>query len=225
MPRLLVSAAGAAVLFACVYVFRSEIGALLSRLKNFSISDTADIIRSWGAWGPLLSIALMLLQSVAAPIPSFAVTAANGLVFGPLWGSALSWLGAMAGAAAAFYIGRLFQSKTTDPLLKKRDVRGYVERISGKFGFRTILVARLLPFISFDVISYAAGLSYMRSAAFFAATGIGMIPGTLLYASAGAGLTSLDACPGMLLLIFILAVAGIAVSSLLKRARRNKKQD
>ena len=44
-----------------------------------------------------------------------------------------------------------------------------------------ILTARLLPFISFDFISYAAGLSTIKMRSFLFATGIGMIPATIVY--------------------------------------------
>ena len=46
-------------------------------------------------------------------------------------------------------------------------------------------IARLIPVISFDAISYGAGLTDMRFLGFAIATGIGQLPATLLYSYLG----------------------------------------
>jgi uncharacterized membrane protein YdjX (TVP38/TMEM64 family) len=53
----------------------------------------------------------------------------------------------------------------------------------------SILVARLLPFISFDIVSYVAGLTSMSFLGFFVATGIGQLPATIVYSYVGGMLT------------------------------------
>ena len=58
-----------------------------------------------------------------------------------------------------------------------------------KYGRNTILICRLLPFISFDYVSYAAGLTSMSFWSFFIATGIGQRPATLVYSDVGSFLT------------------------------------
>jgi uncharacterized membrane protein YdjX (TVP38/TMEM64 family) len=55
-----------------------------------SLQDMAGYIRSTGIFAPLVSIGLMVFQAIAAPIPSFIITGANGLVFGYVWGSIIS---------------------------------------------------------------------------------------------------------------------------------------
>ena len=47
----------------------------------------------------------------------------------------------------------------------------------------------LLTFVSFDIVSYAAGLTSMSFGAFFIATGIGQLPATLVYSYVGGMLT------------------------------------
>ena len=65
-----------------------------------------DYLLGFGAWAPVVSGSLMVLQSVLAPLPAFVVTFANGLLFGWAWGALLSWSSAMAGAALCFWIAR-----------------------------------------------------------------------------------------------------------------------
>ena len=48
-----------------------------------------------------------------------------------------------------------------------------------------IFVLRLIPLVSFDAISYAAGLSGIRFRAFLLATALGMMPGTFAFVYLG----------------------------------------
>ncbi|MBE6041558.1 MAG: TVP38/TMEM64 family protein, partial [Clostridiales bacterium] len=64
-----------------------------------------------------------------------------------------------------------------------------VEEFFAKYGKRCIFVARLLPFISFDVVSYAAGLTSMGFWGFFIATGLGQLPACIVYSYVGGMLT------------------------------------
>ena len=58
-----------------------------------------------------------------------------------------------------------------------------------RYGKNTILICRLLPFVSFDIVSYAAGLTSMSFVSFFVATGIGQLPATIVYSYVGGMLT------------------------------------
>lgn len=76
---------------------RAAIGAGIHLLTTAeveaAVTGLIDYLRSFGLWAPVVSAALMVLQSVAAPIPAFLLTFANGVLFGWFWGAALSWSG------------------------------------------------------------------------------------------------------------------------------------
>ena len=94
----------------------------------------------------------------------------------------------MAGAAVCFYIARILGRDAAEKLTSKAGL----EQIDGffeKYGKNTILICRLLPFVSFDLVSYAAGLTSMSFWSFFIATGIGQLPATLVYSYVGGMLT------------------------------------
>jgi uncharacterized membrane protein YdjX (TVP38/TMEM64 family) len=150
-------------------------------LADESFSDIKNLILSWGVAAPLMSILLMTMQAVIAPLPAFLITATNGLVFGVYWGTAISWIGAMCGAIVSFIMSRLFFVSFTKKISGHEKGIEYINRLSSKYGFKIILTARLLPFISFDFISYAAGLSTIKIRSFMIATGIGMLPATIVY--------------------------------------------
>ena len=94
----------------------------------------------------------------------------------------------MAGAAVCFYIARILGRDVAEKLTSKAGL-AQIDTFFEKYGKNTILICRLLPFVSFDIVSYAAGLTSMSFASFFIATGIGQIPATIVYSYVGGMLT------------------------------------
>ena len=161
---------------------------MTSYLVKFDMEGLKEYILSFGIWGPVVSFLLMILQSVAAPLPAFVITFANAALFGWVYGAILSWTSAMAGAAICFYIAKFLGRNTVENLTSKFALDD-VDKFFAKYGKHTILIARLLPFMSFDLVSYAAGLKSMSFSSFFIATGIGQLPATIVYSYVGGMLT------------------------------------
>lgn len=144
-------------------------------------AQAAAYVRSFGAIGPLVSASLMILQSLAAPLPAFLITFANGMIWGAFWGGLLSWTAAMIGAALCFWIARALGRPAVEKLVGGSKALETSDFFFERYGQRAVIIARLLPFVSFDIISYGAGLTNMSFRSFIIATGIGQIPATALY--------------------------------------------
>src|SRR5262245_26902205 len=56
-------------------------------------------------WVAGLAGCALLIADVVAPVPSSIIMFANGVVFGPVWGSLLSLAGGMGAALAGYWIG------------------------------------------------------------------------------------------------------------------------
>ena len=194
--------------FLCGYFmipeFNEKIKEIFSLFSGMSVETIVEYIRSFGIWAAVVSFLLMVFQSVAAPLPAFLLTFANAAIFGWWQGAILSWSSAMAGAWVCFVIARLAGRDAVEKLTSKfamESVDIYFER----YGKYTILICRLLPFVSFDFISYAAGLTSMKTAPFLIATGIGQLPATIVYSYVGGMLTgSVKTVVTALLIIFAL---------------------
>lgn len=157
----------------------------------FASGDFTVVRKFVGSYGPyaaLVSFLLMILQSIAAPLPAFLITFANANLFGWWQGAILSWTSAMVGAAVCFYIARILGRDVVEKLTSKGALK-QIDDFFEKHGKLSILIARLLPFISFDIVSYAAGLTKMSFGSFFIATGIGQLPATIIYSYVGGMLT------------------------------------
>lgn len=168
--------------------FNSKMNNIFKLFSSMSIESIAEYIRSFGIYAVLVSFLLMVLQSVAAPLPAFLITFANAAIFGWWQGALLSWISSMAGAALCFYIARILGRDVVEKLTSKYAMAS-VEGFFKKYGKHTILICRLLPFVSFDFISYAAGLTSMGFVEFSVATGIGQLPATIVYSYVGGMLT------------------------------------
>ena len=94
-----------------------------------------------------------------------------------------------------------------------------------KHGRLSILIARLLPFISFDIVSYAAGLTSMSFGSFFVATGIGQLPATIIYSYVGGMLTGGARMLVTALLILFALSALIVLFRQLYVERQKKKEE
>jgi uncharacterized membrane protein YdjX (TVP38/TMEM64 family) len=81
------------------------------------------------------------------------ITFANGMLFGWAWGALLSWSSAMAGAALCFWISRAFGRPAVEKLVGGSSALEVSDLFFERSG-RTVLIARLLPFVSFDIVSY-----------------------------------------------------------------------
>lgn len=177
-----------------------------------------EYIAGYGLFAPLISAMLMILQSVAAPLPAFLITFANGLLFGVWWGTALSWSSAMLGAALCFSIARYFGRPVVVKLISESALAAS-DQFFERYGKHAVLIARLVPIISFDVISYGAGLTGIRFSGFWIATGIGQLPATILYSYLGGEAT------GTIKILFWTFGVIIAVSIVTFLIKRRSKFD
>ena len=163
-----------------VYVALKETGTLGTILDAAALRQRIEHL---GMWGPLAVVALMMLTILVSPIPSAPIAMAAGAIYGHAWGTLYVVMGAEAGALAAFAFARL--------LGKAMVHRWFGERLpASMLGSQNALTwivfaSRLLPFVSFDLVSYAAGLTLLSAWRFALATLAGIIPASFLLAHFG----------------------------------------
>jgi uncharacterized membrane protein YdjX (TVP38/TMEM64 family) len=150
---------------------------------HFSLESIQDLVRSAGPWAAVASIGLMILHSFV-PFPSEFIAVANGMVFGFAKGVAVTWIGAMAGAVLAFGLVRfLGRPLVLKKLSEKQEHR--LEEWMDLRGTDALLIGRLIPAISFNLMNYGAGLSPVSWWTFLWTTGLGILPLTILMVGAG----------------------------------------
>jgi uncharacterized membrane protein YdjX (TVP38/TMEM64 family) len=210
----------AALLLALVVLLRPAwLVAAWDALDVGSIAAVAAYVRGYGVWAPVLSLLLMVLQTVIAPLPGSAVAAANGVIFGIWWGTLLSWTGGLLGATIAFWLARwlgrdVIARRLGAGRLARLDQAGAAE------GFWIVLITRLTPLVSFDLISYLAGLSRIGFGRFMLATAIGMLPGTFAWTALGHDLAQAQTTTWRLSLLALFAVVAALAGRWWRRRQR-----
>lgn len=165
-----------------------------------------------GAWAPAVYMGFLLAQAVLAPLPAPAVAVAGGYTFGVAEGFLLTWFGCVLGGVVSFWISRLFGRRFVAGSERARRLDRYVE----EHGAVVVFVLRLIPLVSFDAISYAAGLSGLRFRSFLLATALGMVPGTFAFVYLGGAPTGV----GVWAVLVGLAALAVAAYAYQRRALR-----
>ncbi len=150
----------------------------------FALRDRLDLTRletvvvSAGALGPLLYIAIYAAATTLF-VPGALFGLAGGVLFGPVWGTVWNLAGATIGAALSFLIARYLAADWV-----ARRAGGFLQRLIAGVeaeGWRFVAVTRLAPFVPFNLLNYALGLTRIRFDQYVVASLVCMAPGTAAF--------------------------------------------
>ena len=88
------------IIYLAIPSFKEGLNHAFSTISKLDTAIVIEYLRSYGKLAAVVSFILMVLQSIAAPIPAFLITLSNAAIFGWWQGAILSWASAMAGAAS-----------------------------------------------------------------------------------------------------------------------------
>jgi uncharacterized membrane protein YdjX (TVP38/TMEM64 family) len=176
-----------------------------------------------GIWGPLLIVGLMALAIVLNPIPSAPIAMVSGAVFGHAWGTLYVVLGAEIGALIAFSIARVFGYGLLRRLFGERVALGWLGSQNALTWM--VFVSRLLPFVSFDLVSYGAGLTPLKAWRFALATLLGLIPASFLLAHFGGELSQANMGLAMNAMLLIGLLVAVPLAIKIARSRSGREAD
>jgi uncharacterized membrane protein YdjX (TVP38/TMEM64 family) len=159
-----------------------------------ALKDNRDYLLSFTETHSAVAAVLFVLVYVAVTglsLPGAVIlTLAGGFLFGAVLGTLLVNLGATTGATLAFLVSRYL-------------LRDWVERRFGKWlgpvqqgfaqnAFSYLMTLRLIPLFPFFVVNLVSGLTRMNIGTYVAATALGIIPGSFVYAYAGRQLGTIN---------------------------------
>ena len=175
------SARGRALLKAAlllVFIVSAVVLLRYTPVRNYLTAEALGrFLESAGIWGPLVFI-LIYAVGVCLFLPGTLLTGLGGAIFGGYWGFVYVWVGAMAGASAAFFHrpdpGEGFCASLIGSRLRKYD--DAIERN----GFATVLYLRLVYF-PFTPMNFGMGLTRVHFKDYFLGTALGIIVGTFIF--------------------------------------------
>ncbi|MGP4079606.1 TVP38/TMEM64 family protein [Pseudalkalibacillus sp. R45] len=184
---------------------------------GYDTKNLRDWIISFGIFSPLIYLVLCSLRPFIF-FPMMILSIAGGLAFGVLLGTLLTITGTLIGASLTFMIVRKFghqfqvqQWNRTQKLQKSIDERG----------FYYVVFLRVIPFLNYDLVSIASGLSNVGFRPYIAGTLCGMIPGVFLLNFFGSSLATgnMKQIVAILTVIVIIALISYIIKRLQKKSR------
>lgn len=177
------------------------------------------------AW--LAFVAAYILACVLL-LPGLILTIAAGALFGVVQGIVLVSLASVAGATAAFLIGRTFARDWARAKVQALPRFAALDRALEQKGFLIVLLTRLSPLFPFNLLNYAYGLTGVKLRDYVLASWIGMLPATAMYVYLGSAAASLaqiargdvQAGTGGRILFFVGLAATLAVAIVVTRLAR-----
>lgn len=171
--------------------FYFDVGQILSleALKQHRDQLLAFTEANYASAVGLFILAYIVVTGLSLP-GAVILTLAGGFLFGSVLGTLFVNLGATTGATLAFLAARYL-------------LRDWVERKFGKWlepvqqgfaenAFSYLMTLRLIPLFPFFVINLVSGLTRMNVGTYVAATAVGIIPGSFVYAYAGRQLGTIN---------------------------------
>ncbi len=195
------------------------LGSLLHAVFHFSVRDIRSIIRSLGPWGAPAVVLMIAVIIVFVPVPTIPIEIVAGVVYGIVLGSLLALAGHVIGALVAFSIARRFGRPLLRRWLGERSV-SKLDPLASRSGFWYVFYMRLLPLFDFKLVSYAAGLTSMKTRSYLVATTVGIFFPILILDSIGATAAARPGEAAIIAAAYSLAVAGTIGYFLIPRRQR-----
>lgn len=167
-------------LFLLYYSFFIDKQFLYRLVINFFVNPIIDL----GFIGILLFILIMAFQGLLVPIPSELVLLTTGMIWGVIGGGIFGVIGSMAAASLCFYVSKKGGRPIAVKLVGKSAIN-MADHFIHKYGMSAIIIARFLPVVAFDPISYASGLVDMDFKKYIIGSFIGSIPRAFFYSWLG----------------------------------------
>lgn len=147
---------------------------------------SVDAIRGYagklGAWGPVVIVAAGIFTPLLF-IPRWPVAFVGGLLYGVVWGSIIANIASTIGAWLHFLLARTMLRPMADKLRRRYGI--HAATASREKVFTAIFLLRAFPLSNFVATNLLAGALQIRIGTYLAATFLGMIPSTLMYAAWG----------------------------------------
>ncbi len=147
-------------------------------------------VASLGAWGPVVTILLHILQVLLAPLPGQTVGLVAGYLYGPALGTLYSLIGVMLGSALAMGLAREFGRPLVGRLVGRERLARW-DRIANRQGPVFFFLAFLLPFLPDDLLCFVVGLSPLPIPYMLVLAALGRLPGLWVASWLGAHATTL----------------------------------
>lgn len=144
------------------------------------VHGAVKFLQSFGSGAIVVSFFVLVVFNTVGFLPNFFLFAANGVLFGVVGGTAVSWAGECVGSMIGFYLMRTTIREYALSAIERAGCLCQVEDFSSHKGFQAVLLARALPYIPSGIITAVSALSCISFRDYFWATLIGKLPSSII---------------------------------------------
>jgi uncharacterized membrane protein YdjX (TVP38/TMEM64 family) len=178
------------------------------REQYLDVAHAREYLRTQGNAG-IITFTAVTAVATGLGVPRLWISALAGALFGATMGTAVAQVASLLGAIITFYIARILLRSVVLRRMPER-LHVWYERFN-THGFFWLFYIRLFPFANATVTNMIGGVSKVSLTTFLAATFLGYLPETLIFAIFGSSAVKKDAVQ------FGIAVAALAVFLLAER--------
>lgn len=176
-----------------------------------------ETVAGWGRLAPVVYTLAVVVEVIVAPIPGTLLYAPAGAIFGGFIGGSLSLLGNVIGAAICCAIGRMIGDRVLAMRIDESRLAHYRTLLERR-GLWLVLLLRLNPLTTSDLVSYAAGVAGVSPWKVALGTFFGLAP--WCYAQAYFAERLFEVVPGRILILSGVVLLGAVVAVLALRRRQ-----
>jgi len=181
-----------------------------SLFKNLTdIHQIKETIQSFGIYGPLAMIAIMIIIHLFGFITQIPIIIAGGFTFGIINGAIYSIIGFIIGGAITFFIAR----KLGRPFVIKVVSKEAMTKFNNYDGLKRdimLFIFFLAPLFP-DAMCYVAGLTNIKYSRFLTISVLGRIPAIIVFSLAGKSFANTNYLFGIILILIILIFTTIII--------------
>lgn len=188
-------------------------------LNYFNVT-TERVQNYFSQFGVLVYLIFLVAVVIIAmtPLPDAPFVSAGIIISGVSIGFVIIWLGLLIAAVINFHIARYLGQEVIERNFPQTSQ--YINRFAKDAGFESIVAGRAFSIFSFDIVSFAAGLTNIDFKTYFFASLLGVLPVAINFTIFGAGIAS-QSIEGIIIagILSIVIAAVLAYGSRLYRKK------
>jgi uncharacterized membrane protein YdjX (TVP38/TMEM64 family) len=185
-----------------------------------------SMVGSYGIWGRLVFVGMVVLQVVVAFIPGEPIELAAGYAFGFWEGTILTLMGFIIGSLIVFLLVRKFGIRMVEVFFSRDKINRFSFLQDPEKTKTLAFILMLIPGTPKDFLSYFAGLTQLPLKAWLLIVAVGRLPSLITSTATGAAAGKKDYLLSAIMLgvTAVLTVSGLLYyNSICKREREKEK--
>jgi uncharacterized membrane protein YdjX (TVP38/TMEM64 family) len=188
-------------------------------LTHGNIRESIDFIKSYGPYAMVVSFLLIVFINVVAVLPNIFIVGANGIIFGVVEGTLISWLAEGVGVTISFVLMRYLFRDQAHAIIARTPALQKFDEFSGRSGLKIMLIARSIPFVPSGLITALGALSSIRLGDYIIATFAGKLLSVWIEVTLGHDLASYHEHMPRLIFLIVLSGLGYVVFAKYKKSK------